>query len=382
MTEPTEPTPDGIRQALAAVIDPEIRRPITELDMVGDITVTDGEATVDIRLTIAGCPAADVIERDVDAAVRAVAGVTAAKIKVGVMSPEQRRALTERLRGGRAERAMPFGPDSLTRVIAVTSGKGGVGKSTLTANLAVALAQRGARVGVIDADVHGFSIPGLLGLLEHGRAPSPTRVDELILPPVAHGVKVISIGMFLRAGDSGAVIWRGPMLHRTLTQFLHEVFFGDLDILLIDMPPGTGDMAISMGQLLPGAEVVVVTSPQSAAADVAVRSGLAARQTGQRVVGVIENMGPLTMPDGSVVSLFGTGGGAEVATALSTNDETVPLLGSVPLSITLRQGGDDGVPVVLAHPEDPAAQAITALAARLHTSGPSFLGRKLPLRTQ
>lgn len=374
-----EPTPDAIRAALASVIDPEIRRPITELDMVGDITVEAGHARVEIKLTIAGCPAAEAIERDVDATVRAVAGVTATTIAVGVMSPEQRRALTERLKGSRAARVMPFGPDSLTRVIAVTSGKGGVGKSTLTANLAVALAARGLRVGLIDADVHGFSIPGLLGMLHEGRAPSPTRVGELILPPVAHGVKVISIGMFLRTGDDGAVVWRGPMLHRTLTQFLNDVFFGDLDLLLLDMPPGTGDMAISLGQLLPNAEVLVVTTPQTAAADVAVRSGLAARQTGQRVVGVVENMAALTLPDGTVMSLFGEGGGAEVAAALTTSDENVPLLASVPLSVAVREGGDEGMPVVLAHPNDPGAAAIIGLAASLASSGPSLLGRKLPL---
>lgn len=376
-------TADDIRLALAAVIDPEIRRPITELDMVGDITVdAEGHARVDIRLTIVGCPAADAIEAGVDAAVRGVAGVTAATIEVGVMSPEQRRALTERLRGGRGGRVMPFGPDSLTRVVAATSGKGGVGKSTLTANLAVALAERGLRVGVIDADVHGFSIPGLLGLVRDGRPPSPTRVGELILPPVAYGVKVISIGMFLRAGDSGAVVWRGPMLHRTLSQFLNEVFFGDLDILLIDMPPGTGDMAISVGQTLPHAEVLVVTTPQAAAAEVAVRSGVAARQTGQRVIGVVENMAPLTLPDGTVLSLFGEGGGAAVAAALDTEGATVPLLGSIPLSMGLREGGDDGVPVVLARPDDPAARAIASLADTLLTSGPSRLGRKLPLSTR
>ena len=377
----TSATADDVRRALTGVIDPEIRRPITDLDMVGDIVVESGHARVDIRLTIVGCPAADSIERDVDAAVRAVPGVAAATINAGVTTPDHRRALPERPRGGRAARVMPFGPDSLTRVIAVTSGKGGVGKSTLTANLAVALAARGVRVGVIDADVHGFSIPGLMGLVHDGAPATPTRVGELILPPVAHGVKVISIGMFLRAGDSGAVVWRGPMLHRTLTQFLEEVFFGDLDILLIDMPPGTGDMAISVGQMLPHAEVVVVTTPQSAAADVAVRSGLAAGKTGQRVVGVIENMGPFTLPDGTVMSLFGEGGGNAVAAALSTDDEVVPLVASVPLSVPLREGGDDGMPAVLAHPEDPAARGISALADRPPTRGPSLVGRKLPLST-
>jgi ATP-binding protein involved in chromosome partitioning len=277
---------------------------------------------------------------------------------------------------------MPFGPDSLTRVIAVTSGKGGVGKSTVTANLAVSLAAQGLAVGLIDADVHGFSIPALLGLIgDDGLPPQPTRVDDLMLPPVAHGVKAISIGMFLPrdAPAAGAVAWRGPMLHRTVQQFLTDVYFGDLDILLLDMPPGTGDVAISVGQLLPHADVVVVTTPQAAAADVAVRSGLVARQTGQRVVGVIENMAALTLPDGSSLALFGVGGGAAVADALSGQEETVPLLGSVPLSPALREGGDTGIPIVVSDPEDPAAQALSAIAAGLARRPRGLRGRTLPV---
>lgn len=375
---------DRVRTAVAAVTDPELRRPLGELDMVRDITVVDGVAEVGIALTIVGCPAADRIERDVREAAGSIEGVSRVDVAVGVMSPDERRALTERLRGGRAKREMPFGPDSLTRVIAVTSGKGGVGKSTLTANLAVALAARGLRVGLVDADVHGFSIPGLLGLVDaDGLPPSPTRLDDLILPPVAYGVKVISIGMFLRRpGEeaAGAVAWRGPMLHRTVQQFLTDVYFGDLDVLLLDMPPGTGDVAISVGQLLPHAEVLVVTTPQAAAADVAVRSGVVARQTGQKPIGVIENMAAMALPDGTLLDLFGSGGGEAVARALSSEGDDVPLLASVPLSPALRTGGDDGRPVVIGRPDDPASVAIDAAAAALAVRPRGLSGRSLPLR--
>ena len=381
----TVATEDAVRRAVGAVVDPELRRPIAELGMVRDISVADGVASVGIVLTIVGCPAAERISSDVRAAAASVSGVTDVALEVGVMSPAERRELTERLRGGRPAREMPFGPDSLTRVIAVTSGKGGVGKSTVTANLAVALAGRGLSVGLVDADVHGFSIPGLLGLVDaNGNVPQPTRIDDLMLPPVAYGVKVISIGMFLRrsAGEApvGAVAWRGPMLHRTVQQFLTDVFFGDLDVLLLDMPPGTGDIAISVGQLLPHADVVVVTTPQSAASDVAVRSGLVARQTGQSVVGVVENMAAMTLPDGTALDLFGTGGGAEVADALSEGDDKVPVLASIPLSRHLRADGDAGTPIVVAHPDDPAAIAITALADRLAAAPRGLAGRSLPFR--
>ncbi|MFB7891552.1 P-loop NTPase [Microbacterium sp. NPDC056044] len=375
---------DAVRAAVGAVPDPELRRPIGELDMVREISVDGDTAHVAIALTIVGCPAADRIATDVRAAAASVPGITEVALEVGVMTPAERHALTERLRGGRS-REMPFGPGTLTRVIAVTSGKGGVGKSTVTANLAAALAARGLAVGLIDADVHGFSIPGQLGLVAaDGTVPQPTRVDELMLPPVAHGVKVISIGMFLRRaeGDApvGAVAWRGPMLHRTVQQFLTDVYFGDLDVLLLDMPPGTGDVAISVGQLLPNAEVLVVTTPQAAAADVAVRSGIVARQTGQRVIGVVENMAAMTLPDGTTIDVFGSGGGAAVAEALSQPDAAVSVLASVPLSATLRTDADAGTPAVIAHPGDLAARAITGLADTLAQTPRGLSGRSLPFR--
>ncbi|WP_104128124.1 Mrp/NBP35 family ATP-binding protein [Cryobacterium sp. Y57] len=376
--------PDTIRSrvftALAGVTDPEIRKPITELDMVSGVTVSDtGWVSVGIRLTIAGCPAAARIESDVLAAAESVSGKGRASVEVAVMTREQRTALTEKLRGGQAERSVQFGPESLTRVYAITSGKGGVGKSTVTANLAVALAGEGLRVGIVDADVHGFSIPGLLGLVHDGLAVKPTQVGDMILPPIAHNVKVISIGMFIDDA-SAAVAWRGPMLHRTIKQFLTDVYFGDLDVLLLDLPPGTGDVAITVGQLLPHAEVIVVTTPQAAAADVAERSGIVARQTGQSVYGVIENMSALVQPDGSLLELFGSGGGAEVARRLSVGQTApVPVLTQVPLSLALRTGGDAGLPVVLGAPDDPSARAILALAHRMKTRTRSLAGLSLRL---
>jgi ATP-binding protein involved in chromosome partitioning len=361
-----------IAQALSRVIDPEIRKPITELDMIGAIRVSDvGEATVALKLTIVGCPAAQTIERDVREATAAVAGVASVSVDVSVMTREERTALTEKLRGGRA-RELQFGPDTLTRIYAITSGKGGVGKSTLTGNLAVALAAGGLSVGVVDADVFGFSIPGILGL----DGAKPTRVGEMILPPINYGVKVISIGMFVE--NNAAVSWRGPMLHRTIQQFLTDVYFGDLDVLLLDLPPGTGDVAISLGQLLPHAEVIVVTTPQPAAAEVAERSAAVARQTGQTVIGVIENMAGLPQADGSVLQLFGAGGGADVASRLSRDQERpVPVFASVPLSVGLREGGDAGIPIVLSNPEDAASVAIRSVASQLAGRGRGLAGRKL-----
>lgn len=373
---------DAVRAAVGAVVDPELRRPIDDMNMVRDITVdADGVAHVAVVLTVVGCPMAQKIEADVATAAASVPGVTDVDVSVGTMDPAERAALVERLRGVRGRRVDPFGARSRTRVIAVTSGKGGVGKSTLTANLAVALAARGLRVGLADLDVHGFSIPGLMGLVdESGAMPRPTRIDDMILPPVAHGVKTISIGMFLREGAAGqAVAWRGPLLHRTVQQFLADVHFDVLDVLLLDMPPGTGDIAITVGQLLPNADVLVVTTPQPAAADVAARSGLVARQTGQHVLGVVENMAPMALADGTVLDLFGAGGGQQVTASLSTDDETVPLLASIPLSPALRRDGDAGTPAVITDPEDPASIALSALAERLAPAprrGAENIGRR------
>lgn len=352
---------DAVRAALSRVIDPEIRRPITELDMVRDVSLDAGAARVELRLTIVGCPAADTIERDVRAAVLGVDGVTALDLDIGVMTVAEREALTTRLRG---TKTVQFGPDSLTKIYAISSGKGGVGKSTITANLAVALAARGLRVGLVDADVFGFSIPGILGIA----GVKPTQVGDMILPPIAHGVKVISIGMFVEG--STAVSWRGPLLHRTMQQFLTDVYFGDLDVLMIDLPPGTGDVAISLGQLLPQAEVLVVTTPQPAAAEVAERSGLVARQTGQTVIGVVENM---------TGELFGSGGGDDLAARLSVDGQNVPVLARVPLSVPLRVGGDTGSPIVLSHPDDVAAIAIGELSELLATRQRGLAGRSLPM---
>ncbi|MEQ6898901.1 P-loop NTPase [Microbacterium sp. KR10-403] len=368
---------DEVRAAVGAVVDPELRRSIDDMDMVREVTVDDaGTAHVSIVLTVVGCPMAQKIETDVATAAASVAGVNAVEVTVGTMDPAERSALVERLRGARGQRDGRFGRRSRTRVIAVTSGKGGVGKSTLTANLAVALASLGRKVGLADLDVHGFSIPGLMGLVNaDGTMPNPTKIDDMILPPVAHDVKTISIGMFLRGGTEGqAVAWRGPLLHRTVQQFLNDVHFDDIDVLLLDMPPGTGDIALTVGQLLPQADVLVVTTPQPAAAEVAVRSGLVARQTGQHVLGVIENMAAMPLPDGTVLDLFGSGGGQAVADALSTDDEQVPLLGSIPLSPVLRQDGDAGTPAVLANPEDAASRALTALAQRIDELAPRRRG--------
>ncbi|MDQ1659254.1 MAG: ATP-binding protein involved in chromosome partitioning, partial [Cryptosporangiaceae bacterium] len=276
-----QPTVEAVRSALSTVNDPEIRRPITEIGMVADVAVgVSGEVTVRVLLTVSGCPMKETLTRDVTAAVESVAGVTGVHVELGVMDPDQRKSLQTLLRGDRTEPVIPFAqPGSLTRVYAVASGKGGVGKSSVTVNLAVALAERGLSVGVVDADIYGFSVPRMLGVTG-----KPTQVEQMIMPPQAHGVKVISIGMFTPGNT--AVVWRGPMLHRALQQFLADVFWGDLDVLLMDLPPGTGDIAISVAQLVPSAEILVVTTPQQAAAEVAERAGSIALQTHQQVVGV------------------------------------------------------------------------------------------------
>ncbi|GAA3282269.1 Mrp/NBP35 family ATP-binding protein [Paenarthrobacter aurescens] len=367
---------EALHAALATVIDPELRRPITELGMVESVSADDdGTVHLAVLLTIAGCPLRDTITKDATEALIRVAGVTAVDVELKVMNQAQREALKEQLRGPGGQRGIPFTkPGSLTKVYAVASGKGGVGKSSVTVNLACALAAQGLRVGIVDADVHGFSVPALMGITQ-----KPTQVDDMILPPVAYGVKVISIGMFV-AGNQ-PVAWRGPMLHRALEQFLSDVYFGDLDALFLDLPPGTGDIAISVAQLLPNAEILVVTTPQAAAADVAERAGTIATQTGQKVAGVIENMSYLEMPDGARMELFGSGGGAILAERLSTAVGTeIPLLGNIPLDIRLREGGDAGTPVVLAAPETAAAKALEGIAASLATRPRGLSGMPLGIQ--
>lgn len=364
----------AVHQALAGVNDPELHKPITELGMVKSVEVADGVATIGIYLTVAGCPMKSTIKADVTKAAKTVDGVRTVVVELDVMSDEQRAELKTKLRGGKAERDIPFAqPGSLTRVYAVASGKGGVGKSSVTVNLAAALAAEGMSVGVMDADVYGFSVPRMLGVEN-----APTRVDDMIIPPVSHGVKVISVGMFVPGNQP--VVWRGPMLHRALQQFLADVFWGDLDVLLLDLPPGTGDVAISISQFLPGAELLVVTTPQLAAAEVAERAGSISVQTKQPVVGVIENMSWLQLPDGGRLDVFGSGGGHVVCERLSNLLGTkVPLLGQVPLDLDLRSSGDDGKPVVLAYPDSPAAVVLGDIASQLATRSRGLAGRSLSL---
>jgi ATP-binding protein involved in chromosome partitioning len=371
-----------IRQALQRVDDPEIRRPITDLGMVDGIDVdTEGRARVRVLLTVSGCPMRDTLHRDVTAAVGAVSGVASVDVELGVMSDEQRAALRDLLKGGQAEREIPFArPDSLTQVIAVASGKGGVGKSSVTVNLARALAAAGHKVGILDADIYGHSVPAMLGVADA----RPTAVEDMIMPVPARGLKVISIGMLKPRRDQ-VVAWRGPILDRALTQMLADVYWGDLDFLLIDLPPGTGDVAISLGQKLSNAEVLVVTTPQAAAAEVAERAGTMASMMNQHVIGVVENMSHLmiTCPDcGKVHSydIFGTGGGINVASALSTRlGYAVPLLAQIPLDPQLRASGDSGVPLVEADGEQPAAVALNSLADMLGKRGRNLLGKQLGL---
>jgi ATP-binding protein involved in chromosome partitioning len=371
---------ESVFAALAKVIDPELRRPITELGMVGKITPFDDEGSnsdadtelgVEIKLTVVGCPAAERIRTDVEQALATVSANF--EVNMTVMTADERAELKAKLLGGRALRTNPFGADTLTRVFLIGSGKGGVGKSSLTANLAVALAAKGLRVGLVDADIFGFSIPAQLGLTD-----KPTRLDEMILPPVAFGVKVISIGMFI--DENKPVAWRGPMLHRAVEQFLVDVYWGDLDFLLVDLPPGTGDIAISLGQLLPTAKTVVVTTPQVAAADVAERSGAVGLQTGQSVFGVIENMAWLEQSDGTRLDLFGAGGGELVASRLAKlSGSPVEVLGQVPISMALREGSDAGSPVVLEHPQDLASEAILSIAEKIAADQLGLSGRRLKL---
>jgi ATP-binding protein involved in chromosome partitioning len=374
------PRPDELMAALAKVQDPDIRRPITELGMVRAVRVSDdGSVLVSVLLTVPGCPLKERIHADVTAAVRSVTGVTAVEVELGFMSEDQRAALKEHLKGpgtGKAEKPIQFNdPTSLTRVLAIASGKGGVGKSSITVNLAASMAARGLSVGLLDADVYGHSVPRLLGIT--GR---PTQVAGMIMPPTAHDIRVISIGMFIEGNTP--VAWRGVMLHRALNQFLADVYWGDLDVLLIDLPPGTGDIAISLAQFVPGAELVIVTTPQQAAAEVAERAGSISATTHQRVAGVIENMSWLPCPHcGERVEVFGSGGGAAVTTALSSVLGTeVPLLGQIPLDPALVTAGDDGVPFVHAHPQSPAAIELDRIAGKLAVRERGLLGRALGLQ--
>ena len=369
------PSQDALLAALSKVIDPEIRKPVTELGMVESVGVDEsGRAAVTILLTISGCPLKETLTRDTTAALLTVEGVTSVDVTLGVMSDEQRTELRTTLRGDNTEREIPFAqPNSLTRVYCVASGKGGVGKSSVTVNLAAAMAQEGLRVGVVDADVYGFSVPRMLGVERR-----PTQVDDMILPPLAHDVKVISIGMFVPGNQP--VVWRGPMLHRALQQFLGDVFWGDLDVLLLDLPPGTGDIAISVAQLIPNAEILVVTTPQKAASEVAERAGSIALQTHQRIAGVIENMSWLELPDGTRHEIFGAGGGRIVADSLTRAvGAPVPLLGQIPMDTGLREGADNGIPVVLGEPNSPAALVLREIAHGLSSRARGLAGRSLGL---
>lgn len=347
---------ESVLAALSAVIDPELRKPITELDMVGAISGSDSQFSVEIKLTVSHCPQATEIETKVNEVLGNEFPNSVIDVVMNVMTKAELDALKIKLRGGREPKSNPFGVGSATKVFLIGSGKGGVGKSSLSVNLAVELANQGFDVGVLDADIFGFSIPAQLGTTDR-----PTRLDDMILPPIAHGVKVISIGMFLPSNEP--VAWRGPMLHKAVEQFLTEVHWGSLDYLLIDMPPGTGDVAISVGQLLPNARSIVVTTPQQASSYVAQRSGSSSHKMGQEIFGVIENMSGLQMPDGSTLELFGTGGGQVVADELSEYSGTdVKLIGKVPISVDLRAGSDSGSPVVLTKPEDPASLEIARIA--------------------
>lgn len=368
-------TEDAIRAALATVEDPEIRRPITDIGMVKSVEISDQHVTVGIYLTVSSCPMQDTILTRVKTAVATVPGVTEVDVVLDVMSDEQRKALREQLQG--PEREIPFNKaGNTTRILGIASGKGGVGKSSLTANLAVALAQQGLRVGILDADIYGHSIPRILGIDRF-----PTRVEGMLLPPQANGVSAISMLMFKPGGVAQAVAYRGPMNHKLLQQFLTDVFWGDLDFLLIDLPPGTGDMAMSLAQLLPQSELIVVTTPQAGAADVAVRAGMMSIHTKQRVLGVVENMSSMACPHcGEPIDLFGSGGGSLVAQVLTKELNTeVPLMVRVPFDVRLREGGDDGKPLVTAIPDAPASLAIAELAQRIGKRPRGLAGMSLGL---
>lgn len=371
------PSLDAVHAALAKVEDPEIRKPLPELGMIDSVELADsGVVTVGVLLTTSACPLKTELSDRVRSAVLDVPGVADVVVDLGVMSDEQRTELRKNLRGDAAEPVIPFAqPGNLTRVYAVASGKGGVGKSTVTVNLAAALAARGLSVGVLDADIYGHSVPRMLGATTR-----PQQVEQMIIPPVASDVKVISIAQF--TSGNAPVVWRGPMLHRALQQFLADVYWGDLDVLLMDLPPGTGDVAISIAQLIPGAEILVVTTPQAAAAEVAERAGAIAMQTRQKVAGVVENMSWMELPDGSKLEVFGSGGGAQVAANLTrTIGGEVPLLGQIPLDPRVREHGDDGDPIVISEPDTAAGQAFAAIAEKLAVRSRGLVGMNLGIDT-
>jgi ATP-binding protein involved in chromosome partitioning len=364
---------EAVQAALATVIDPEIRRPITEIGMVKDVAIAGGTVTVGVYLTISACPMQDTIVNSVKDAVLKVRDVTSVEVELDVMSPEQRTALREKLQGPTKE--IRFNqPGSLTRIYAIASGKGGVGKSSVTTNLAAAMALDGLVVGIVDADIYGHSIPDMMGITE-----APLKVENMIMPPQGHGVRVMSMLPLKPKGRHEPVAMRGPMLHRYLESFLSEVWWGDLDILLLDLPPGTGDIAISSAHLLPQSELIIVTTPQPAAADVAIRAGMLAPQVNQRVSGVIENMSAFACPHcGEPIDMFGTGGGKMVAEVLTANvGQEVPLLGRIPFDPGLREGGDAGMPYVLSHPDAPASRALIEMAQKLGTRPRGLVGMNL-----
>ena len=364
----------ALTNALTTVQDPELHRSITELGMVEELAEVNGDVSIKILLTISGCPMQDRLRGDITTALKSVVGVKTVELAFGVMSQEQRDHVKKVVRGGR-EKTITFAqPESLTRVIGIASGKGGVGKSSVTANLGVAFAKKGLRVGILDADVYGHSIPRLMGLMGQ----RPTAIDQLFIPLESFGVKVVSMEMF-KPERSDPVAYRGPLLHRVLEQLLSDAHWGDLDVLLIDLPPGTGDLAISLGQLIPNSEIVVVTTPQIAAAEVAERAGRIAHQIHQRVIGVIENMSEYGCPTcGEKIALFGSGGGEETSKRLSSLvGIDVPLLGKIAFNPELRTGGDDGVPLVQAAPESDSAQAILGIAEILVKRSKSLVGVRL-----
>ncbi len=369
-------TEEQVREALSTVNDPEIKRPITDLGMVDGITIGDKEITVRLLLTVSGCPLKDTLNRDITAAVLTVAPGVNVVVDMGVMNDEQRKSMQQMLRGGHTEREVPFAQvGSLTKVFAIASGKGGVGKSTVTVNLGLAMANRGLKVGIIDADIYGHSIPDMLGVGDL----RPTQVEDMIMPVPVKGMKVISIGM-LKPNKNQVVAWRGPMLDRALLQMLSDVYWGDLDVLLLDLPPGTGDVAISLGQHLPNAEVLVVTTPQPAAASVAERAGTMASMMHQRVVGIVENMSYFQLPSGERMEIFGSGGAAAVAETLTARfGYDVPVLGQVPLEEKLREGGDSGEPIIATNPDSEAAKILQGIADQLSGRSRGLAGMQLGL---